>query len=245
MPKLADLIQRSTRSEPAPLGFASQRGKTPPSIILVATISKDWKKSVTAAIAAGADAALLSNGPSKNDIADAIAAADGHACGLLDGSDAAALREAGLDFVVLGTDAPASVLQDDELSLVVRVPADLTDIQLRTMETLAIDALYVDQATPDTILGQMELRRVSGLARRPLLVPTPNDASQDALLSLRDAGVALIAVDATGGTNELARMRELVDALPRRKRRRHEGGFDVTVPGAASAHEHDDEDDED
>ncbi|MEX0785581.1 MAG: hypothetical protein WD939_02995 [Dehalococcoidia bacterium] len=240
MPKLRDLIQRSTRADPAPLGFASQRSKSAPSIVLVASIGKDWKKGVANAAAAGADACLLTNGPAKNDIADAVAAADGRPCGLLDGP-----AEAGLDFIVLGTDAPASLLQDDELGRVLLVPADLTDIQLRTMESLAVDALYLDQTTPDTILGQMELRRVSGLARRPLLVPAPAEASQDALLSLRDAGGALLAVDATGGTGELSRLRALVDALPRRKRGRHEGGPEVTVPSAAAHdHDHDDDDEE-
>lgn len=246
MPKLADLIQRATRAEPPPIGFASQRGKPPPTIVLVATVGRDWKKRVAEAFAAGADACLFTNRPGRNDIADAIAASDGRACGLADGAGAAReLRDAGLDFVVLDTDAPASVLQDDDLSIVLRVPADLSDIQLRTMETLSVDAIYLDQAAQDTILGQMELRRVSGLSRRGLLVPAPPEPSQDGLLSLRDAGVALLAVDADRDTDAIQRLRQLIDDLPRRRRRRHDARAEVSLAFPTAAAQPEGEDDED
>lgn len=246
MPKLADLIQRATRGEPAPLGFSTGRTKVPPTIVLVAVVPQRWKQTVTGA--ADADVVLLSGRPNDNELAEAVAAADGRPCGLLDpdASGLAKLTGAGLGFAVLPLDTPASALQNHDLGVILRGSVDLTDVQLRTIDGLSIEALYLGQPPAvRTISDLLELRRLSGLARKPLLLHAPAAATQDDLLSLREAGAALLAVDMErGGPDELSRLREMINALPGRQRRKGDRP-DVTVPSTSQASDDEDDDEDD
>ncbi len=247
MGKLADLIQRATRPAAAPLGFGTPRAKPAPTMIVVAVIGANWKGAVGEATSSGASAVLLTGGPSENEMKAAAEAAGDSPCGVV-ASDTAGLGEAGVDFVVLGSDAPASALQDEDLTFLLQVDEDLSDIQLRTIEPLPIDALYLDgPGTALTIGRQMALQRITGLARTPMLTsPAPN-VSRDDVLSLRDSGVMLLAVDmnASDATKTLAHLRELVDGLPPRRTRRRGERAEVTLPTPSHGHEeHDEEDDE-
>src|SRR3990170_4291672 len=112
-------------------------------------------------------------------------------------ADAAA---AGADSLVLEPEAPASALLDEDVTLLLRLRQELTDVQLRTLDALPVSALYVErEAGPITIWRQMELQRISGLARKPLALRVQPDARQQDLLALREAGVALLTVDMKEG----------------------------------------------
>ena len=248
MAKLADLIKRATKGEPAPLGFGSARQKPSASMVLVALAAKRWPQAASDAVAAGADALFLTGRPNEKEITEAIAAADGRPCGLLaaDDADLSALHGAGLDFLVLSPDAPARSLQNEDPTFLLRVDDGLTDVQLRTMEALPVDALFLDSnSAPFTISRQMEIQRVSGLARKTIMLSVASDSTQDDLLSLRESGVALIAVDMANQDAEeaLRHLRGLIDALPKRGRKRGQERLGVTLP-TVSSHDHE-EDDED
>lgn len=248
MAKLADLIKRATKGEPAPLGFGSARQKPSASMVLVALAAKRWPQAASDAVAAGADALFLTGHPNQKDITEAIAAADGRPCGLLaaDDADLSALHGSGLDFLVLSPDAPARSLQNEDPTFLLHVRDDLTDIQLRTIEALPVDALYLDGGSaPLTISRQMEIQRVSELARKTIMLSVASDSTQDDLLSLRESGVALIAVDMANqdAAEALRHLRGLIDALPKRGRLRGRERLGVTLP-TVSSHDHG-EDDED
>ena len=247
MTKLADLIRRATRPAIAPLGFGTARSKPSPTMIVVAVIGAKWKDAVRDATSSGATAVLLTGGPTERDIKAAAAAAGDSACGVV-ANGTTGLEEAGVDFVVLGSDAPASALQDEDMTFLLQVDADLSDIQLRTIEPLPIEALYLDGPGSALTIGrQMELQRITGLARTPLLTAPVSDVSRDDLLSLRDSGVLLLAVDmsASGATKTLAHLQELVGGLPPRRTRRRGEKAEVALPTPSRGHEeHDEEDDE-
>ena len=249
MSKLADLLRRTTGAQPAPLGFASGSRKAPPTLLLVALAADRWSKAAAEATEAGADAVLLTGSPDGKELTKAVSAAGDSPVGVaLDDASAdqlASLKDAKIDFVMLQTKAPASALLDKEFGRVLGVSADLSDVQLRTLEALSINAVSVDQMdAPLTIERQLELRRVSGLARKPLLLPITADAGEEELLSLREAGVALLAVDmGAGGVDALRRLRKVVDKLPQRRHERDESS--VTLPAHAGAHGHDEEAEED
>lgn len=251
MGKLADLIQRAGKPETAPLGFASVRAKAEPSMITVAVIAKDYANATAAAVSSAA-AVLLAGKPSDSDLKAATEAAAGKPCGLST-SDAAAianLAENGIDFVVLDSSTPASALQTDGLDFVLKISEDISDIQLRTVEPLPIEALYLDSPAATLTIGrQMELQRITGLARKPMLTAPAEDVSRDDLLSLRDSGAILLAVDISksGGDKTLQRLQEQVEALPPRRQRRSGEKASVTIPAATTAagsEEDDEEDDE-
>ena len=250
MSKLADLIRQTTRTEGRRLGFGSGSAKKQPSIALAAIVPERWGQSVSEAAASGADVFLLTGRPSDSDVRDAIAKSQDKPCGLhvseADGDGLSKLHEAGFDFVVLDTNGPASALNHEKLGFVLQARDDLSDIQLRTLESLQFDALYIDSSpSPLTIARLMELRRVSGLARKPLLLAARNDTQEDDLVTLRDSGVTLVAVDMKekGAADALKRLRSLIDALPERRKHRDQAN-EAMLPRAAAAQADDDEDDD-
>jgi hypothetical protein len=250
MSKLADLIRRTTRIEGRRLGFGTAAAKSQSSITLVAIVQERWAQGASEAAGAGADVLLLAGRPGDKDLSDAAAAAQEKPCGLLateiDIDRLAKLQDAGLDFVALDTHAPAGVFSNEKLGFVLHLREDLSDIQLRTLESLQLDALYLDtNPSPLTIARLMELRRASGLARKPLLLPVRHDAQQDELIALRDSGVTLLAIDMKekGAADALKRLRGLIDALPERRPRREEAREPLLPQAAVAPSEEEEEED--
>ena len=253
MSKLTELIRQATGGAPARLGFGAGPRKPPPSMLLVAFVGERWARAVAEAASVGADAVLLTGRPSEKELSEAVSAADGRPCGLLapeaDAEAASRLHSAGLDFLVLDSHAPAGVLLDQELAILLHLRDELTDIELRMLDSLALAAIYAErEAGPLTIQGQIELQRIGGLARKPLLLPVRSDAEQQELRCLRDIGVALAALDfgERGAVDALRRLRGVIDALPPRSRPRREERLEVTVPrvGAGDGLEEEDEEEE-
>ncbi len=247
MGKLADLIQRATRPAIAPLGFGTARSKPSPTMIVVAVIGAKWKDAVGDATSSGAAAVLLTGGPNENDMKAAAEAAGDSPCGVV-ANGTTGLGEAGIDFVVLDSNAPASALQDEDLTFLLQVDEELSDIQLRTIEPLPVEALYLDTSgTALTIGRQMDLQRITGLARKPMLTAPAPDVVHDDVLSLRDSGVLLLAVDmsASDAAKPLAHLPELVRGLPPRRTRRRGEKAEVALPTPSRGHEeHVEEEDE-
>lgn len=248
MSELSKLLRKISRHEPAPLGFGRGPTQRAPTMLLAALVSEHWAQGVADAVAGGADLVLLVGRANEKEVAGAVAAADGRSCGLVaDQSEAAGvskLREAGLDFAAVEPQAPATALLNEELGLILHLKEDLTDIQLRTIEPLPFEAIYLERdASSLTILRQMDLQRVSGLARKPLLMAARTDVEQDDLLCLRDAGAVLVALDLKerGALEALPRLRGMINALPPRRKPRREGRDEVTLPGAAHAAESEEE----
>jgi hypothetical protein len=249
MSTLKDLLRRISRGEPSPLGFAASTRKAASSMLLVALISERYDKSAKEAVDAGAEALLLTTKSADRDVAAAAGAADGRALGVLSDDIApeaiASLQKGGADFVVIGGTAPAAVLQNDDVSFVLQVRDELTDVQLRTIEPLSVRAIYVEQEIgPLTIDRQMELQRISGLARKPLFVRVGAGAAEADLLTLRDSGVAMVGVDLKErGATGVAELRARIEQLPRRKAKRDD--TEVSLPRAsATAPEYEDDDDD-
>ena len=116
MTKLGDLLRRSSRLQPARMGFGSARSTASPTILLAGLVSEGWASAVADAAAAGADLFLLSGRPNEKELKEAVSAAEDRPCGLLTPEagteEVAQLREAGLDFVVLAPEASAAALQE-------------------------------------------------------------------------------------------------------------------------------------
>jgi len=253
MAKLNDLIKRATRPDPEPMGFGAAARKLQPSILLAALVGDHWSRAVGEAIAAGANIIVLQGKPGERDIAEAVDAAGDAPVGVtLSEASMDALakaREAKADFVLVGPNAPAAALIEEDLAIVLQLHEELSDVQLRSLEPWSLDAIFLDrESAATTIMKVLELQRVGGLARKPLLVPLPIDSTKDDLLALRDAGVAMLAVDMKerGAADTLTKFRDIIAALPR-KRPRKEDKREAMLPtgGAGSSSEHGSEDDDD
>lgn len=250
MGKLTDLIKRAGRTEPEPMGFGASARKHLPTLLLVALAGDRWARATAEAIDAGADVLLLTGQPGDKEIEETVAAAKGHPCGLL-APDASAeqlqrLQEAGLDFALIGPSAPAAAIADEKLTLAYHLRDDLTDIQLRALDAMPFVVIYIDRdAAPTTVMRLIELQRIAGLARKPLLIQIAPESGKEELTALRDAGGALVAIDMKerNAPETLRKLRATIDGLPRRPMRRDERpNVALSRGGGAAEEEEDDED---
>lgn len=237
MSKLAVLLRKITRAEPQPFGFGAGPRRPSPTMLLIGLASERWPRHVDEAANAGADAFLLTGKPSESDLASAAAAAGERPCGLLlphpTPGDVERAKKVGLDFLVTPLEAPAALLGDEDLGLLLTLTDDLTDVELRTIDGLAVDGIYLEQqAGALTIRQQINLQRISGLTRKPLMLHIRPTADQDDLLSLRDAGAPLVALDLKerDALDALRRLRTVIDTLPPRRKRRREERPEVVLP---------------
>jgi hypothetical protein len=224
------------------MGFGAARPEPRPSMLVgYFGAAGDVKK----ACEAGADFLLVDG---RNGKVDAKALRDqaaelplGAWTSVADSAAAKALREGGIDFLVVSEDSPASSLLDDDLGYVLALPVQPEEIFLRSLEPLSLEALLLHNVpSPLTIAGELELSRTGSLARRSMICETAATASADDLQCLRAAGVVGVMTDAGG----LAQLKDAVKALPQRKARREERAV-VSLPrGQAAATDEDDEDDE-
>lgn len=158
-----------------------------------------------------------------------------------DSAAAKALREGGLDFLVVAEDSPAASLLDDDLGYVLAMPTQPEEIFLRSLEPLSLEALLLHNVpSPLTVSGELELSRTGALARRPMICETAPAASIDDLQCLRAAGVVAVMAEAGG----LSQLKETVKSLPQRKARREERTV-VSLPRGQAAAEDDGDDDDD
>jgi len=245
MPKLADAIRRTQRVESAPMGFGAARSAAPPTMLVGALIDGD---DVASVVAAGADVVLLNVGGSlsaenvKKAREAAPAAVIGAMASVADSDEAKALKDAGLDFLVVSDLTPAAALLEDDLGYALALPNQPEELFLRSLGPMSFEVLYLAETpSPLTVGGQIALSRVAALAGKPLLTRAPGDASKDDLRCLRSVGVAGVITDAAG----VAALKDTVASLPPRRGKREDRAV-VSLPhGSVAAHEHDDDDDDD
>jgi hypothetical protein len=251
MSKLATLLRRISRAEPAPMGFAAAASRTRNAEMLVAVSIKGLDlKAAQAAADKGADFLVLEDGDLEKD-ADkirAITAGVKVPCGLrLTTTDAVAAATAhglGVDYLrIEDEDTPAAVLLDDETGFVLSIADDAGDTMLRMLSSMPIEALFAgDVKTPFTLRRQIELRRLSAFAGKPLLLRGGADLTSADLECLRDSGVAGLLLDGSDTAKVLPAVKETIGAMrPRRRRREDRQEASPTLPSVGHGAEDEDE----
>lgn len=228
MSKLRDRIRRLGRPQSAPMGFARAAAPRPPSSLLLFALLGPSEAgdgtSIERALEGGADG-IIAAAPKPGASKDVWW---GH---VLSGGAA----PAGADFVVAGAGVPLDSLPADAQGIVIEVDEAWSDTTLRAVEVLDPDALYVRFGERASMKRLLDLRRLSLLGAPLLLeVGAPPDAAT--LRLLRDAGVAGL-VAAGDALRSLPSLREQVNALPPRKRKRDDA--DAVIPRAAVSGEDD------
>lgn len=226
MSKLADKIRKAARLDAQPLGFVTARAAKEATMLL-------------GGIAADARAAAeLANHGADFVILTKAAASDGKSAGapiagaLIEGdAEAKAFKDGGFDFVVFDPDKTSSTaVLEEEIGYVMIVPKDASDTDLRSIEAFQLDAIHVGEIKGTlTVRRQIELRRLFGLTRKPLLATVPAEISVPMLQALRDTNVIAVAVE---GAANIERLRKTIDALPPRARRKDEERPTPLVPRA-------------
>jgi hypothetical protein len=200
---------------------------------------------VSGAVTAGADLVVIEiAGLSPEGVQKARSAAPEAVLGAMaqvgDSEAASALKQAGLDFLLVSDSTPAAALLEDDLGYALALPAQPEEIFLRSLAPLSFEALYLAETpSPLTVAGQIALSRVASLAGKPLLTRTPGNASKDDLRCLRSVGVTAVLTETAG----VAALKETVKSLPPRRGKREERAV-VSLPhGTVATHDDDDDDD--
>lgn len=243
MSKLSRKIRAAGRAEPAPMGFAAAAARPPEDSLLCGVRLRDPAAAASAA-SSGADFVILENVPRSKVKGVAKVDASVGVAGDFDAGDLAALVEAGIDFIVLaGPGANAAPLADESVGRVLALERELDDTHLRLLGDLGLDALVIAAPeAPLTVERLLAVRRISALARTPLLASAKPDVDEKSLELLRDSGVAGVVLDDAG---KLAAVKKRIAALPPRGRRK-ENHSDALIPAQTSAgHDHDEDDDYD
>jgi hypothetical protein len=252
MSKLASLLRRLSHAEPAPMGFAAITGRAKnPEMLLAIALEKPDAGAAVAAAKAGAAFLLLNGVNLEKDSAKIQELTSGVdvPCGIFTESpskvSAEHAKSAGLDFIVLANDrAPAVILLDEDTGYVMTVADGASDTSLRLMESLSLDALFSDVVPhPLTVGQQLELRRTTGLTRKPLILKFNDESGSDELECLRDSGVAALLLEGADATQRLAAARATVDAIRPRRRRRNDRDATPVLPSVGRGGEEDDEED--
>lgn len=249
MSKLADYIRRTTRTEPAPLGFAAAAPRPQaPSMLCLVRLAENEAGKVSEAAAKGADGVIVDRVEPKK-LKDQAGKANKVALGVRPQKalreHIASLREAGADFAVIEPqEAMAEALLDDKMGYVLTVGQEMDDTQLRIIGELGFDAIIVSAPLqPITVERMLSLRRIAILAHTPLLVETPANADASLLQVLRDSGVTGVILPSSA-LGKLQDLRQRIASLPRRTRRREERA-EAVLPAAQVAAGHDEDEDED
>jgi hypothetical protein len=243
--KLSDKIRRASRLEAQPMGFVTARSTGDATMVLIG-MARDGRAAGEMA-KRGADAVVVGSPGSPANVNDGKLLEGAIAGGWLDGrSEGAskAFKDAGYDFVVFDPDKTASTaVLEEGIGYVISLPNDVSENELRAIEGFSLDALYVGEIKGAmTVRRQMELRRIFGLARKPLMAALPPDITPAELQALRDTNVMVVAADSPDGVEKL---RKLIDALPPRTRRREDPDRPIAmVPRAAPGADEDEDDDE-
>ncbi len=248
MSKFAERIRKAQRFQPQPLGFVTARSAAQATMVL-AGLAPD--AAAAAALARrGADVVIVGSQevPARPEAPGGVGQAIAGAWVAGTGEDEAKrLREAGYDFIVFDPDrSAATALLDDSVGYVLRLPGDLTDLEVRALESFRLDALDVGAiGGPLTVRRQIGLQRLHALTRKPLMATVRGDISAGELRVLRDTNVTVVVAESGDAVEAL---RSTIDALPERTRRKDEGErMTPFVPHAASGageadeHDHDDE----
>jgi hypothetical protein len=237
--KLADRIRKAARVEAQGIGFMAARADKQATMLL-GGLAKDARGAAELA-RRGADFVVVQKGSpgDAKECGDVIAGVS------IEGdADAKAYKDGGFDFVLFDPDRTSSTaVLEENIGYVMVVPREASDTDLRAIEAFQLDAVDIGELKGTlTVRRQMELRRIFGLTRKPLLASVAADISVQALQALRDTNVVAVMTDSGDGAE---RLRRTIDALPPRARRRDEERPTPLVPRAAAAagedHEHEDE----
>ncbi|GBD14540.1 hypothetical protein HRbin25_00418 [bacterium HR25] len=225
MSKLSQLIRKASRVEPPPLGFGAVSREATASMLLLARFPAGPGERLREAASRGVDAVLV-DGEGAASAASMLKGLSLPWGALLPEARREALgplQEAGVDFLVFGEGSEASLFWEEGLGLVLAAREESSDVELRLLESLPLDALWVPAPpSPLTVARQLTLRRFSGLARLPLLVEVRPPVDAAYLRGLRDAGVVGVVVDGEVAWEEIPSLRQTVQSLPARGRRREE-----------------------
>lgn len=256
MSKLTDLLDKTQTASPG-IGFAASRQSTAiPSIALIGRVTAAELAEDNSLADSPADALLVTLDASDSAAVGRVSNTLGERLwgarvGSASSDDIGVLKEAGCDFIVFDAEGTsAAVLNDGDLGKVIAVGFDEPEFdeeEAKAIRTLDIDcALLIppDGLMPLTIQKLLGIQKMRSTVRKRTVLNVPADTGKSELETLRNTGVAAIAVTLAGTGGEMQRIKDDIANLPRRRAQGGRGSSSPSVGfggGSAAGDEYDDE----
>lgn len=241
MSKLIDKFRKAAQSSSEPMGFRTARtAARSPGLLLIASTGLEIKNTPDII---GASAVLMrveGPVPGPKSIQKIAAALPDIPLGLYleDVSDAEELEETGLDFLVFPVSSRISVPpKEKKMGRIIQVESSLDDNLLRSVNSLPVDAVLVEDTFEGGSMIWHELlifQYLSNIIGKPLIANIPANISEAELKALWEAGADGVMVDVSAMKDgEFKGLVEAISKLPPRTARRR-GRMEVTLPRAGA-----------
>ena len=242
MSKLLEKLERISEGRGQPIGFgaAANRVKASP-MVIVASIPLGNTKLAALSAESEADAVLISaEHQKKEDVLAQLGSVKidipwGTSLEKITKGEIGQLIEMGCDFVILDpAKTPAAVLNEERIGKVLQIDPSLSDNLARAINRLSVDAVLLSTAGRSeaqiTVHELMVYERLAALAGKHLLALVPPSLPMDDVESLWSLGVRGVVVDLTAKSPEqrLSQVKEAVQKLPARKKKRDK--INATLP---------------
>ena len=162
------------------------------------------------------------------------------------------LKEAGCDFIVFDAEGTsAAVLNDGDLGKVIAVGFDEPEFdeeEAKAIRTLDIDCALLtppDGLMPLTVQKLLSIQKMRSTVRKRTVLNVPADTGKSELETLRNSGIAAIALTLVNADGEVQRIKGDIADLPRRRSQSSRGSSSPSVGfGGSAGADGFDEDDE-
>lgn len=261
MSKLIDRLDHLARGPHAALGFATSSASRErvPSLALLARVSAPKKTAISALSKAGVDAFILSQtGREAKDLEQEAQPLEGHTWGVavetLEREQMETCKARGGDFVVFGIEGTqADALEEGDTARVLRIPSNLEESTLHSLEDLPIDVVLLEHPGaegPLTLTHLLAISNVRASMSRYLLLEWDGNLTSRDLEQLQDMGVDGILFDASkADATAFKTVHDLIDGLPKRRPKGEQRPMAVLpsmsrMPGGRSRTEEEEEEEE-
>lgn len=235
MSKLIDKLIKVSQPQPQAMGFKAVKTEPRPKLQLIAKLANVEVKELPAA-----DAIILNASETRN--TKSIWGVRGAKNGL---EDIDKLIKSGADFVILSTDGEI-IPADKKIGKVLEIEASITDILLRTVSELPVEAVFLSNGElAITYKRLMLIQRFASLVNKPLLVEVPPDVTEPELQLVWETGATgiVVTVNAEQAEAVTKNLRKIIDKLWYPSRRKREKSV-VTLPHISPPAEEPEEDEE-
>ena len=256
MSKLTDLLDKTQTASPG-IGFAASRqSSSTPSIALIGRVTATELAEDSRLAESPADALLVTLDASDSGVAGRVSDALGDRLwgarvGSASSDDIGRLKEAGCDFIVFDAEGTsAAVLNDDDLGKVIAVGFDEPEFdeeEAKAIRTLDIDCALLtppDGLLPLTVQKLLGIQKMRFTVRKRAVLNVPADTGKSELETLRNTGVAAVAVSLADSGDDIQRIKNDIANLPRRRGQSGRGSSSPSVGFGNSATGDDEYDDE-
>ena len=157
--------------------------------------------------------------------------------------------KSGADFIILSADGEA-LPPDKKIGKILQIEASITDVLLRTVNELSVDAILLSEYRESGLLFTwkrlMLIQRFSSMLNKPLLVEIPTSVTGNELQLVWEAGVSGVIVTSDAGQAEAVTrdLRNTVDKLSFPSKRKREKSLAI-LPRLESKPEEPEEDEGD